>query len=91
MHLYSPQAVSSCSPNGTNCWSGIDENSLGCRVSCTGLYADAYNIKDPAEENLMKRLKKKMEEFSGYKNACARNLQVDPTRQDMSISRNAQM
>ena len=85
MHLYSPQAVSSCTPNGTACWSGIDENSLGCRVSCTGLYADAYNIKYPIEDKLMKQLKLNLDEYTGYKNYFAQNLQFDPTQKDMSI------
>ena len=80
--------MSSCTPNGTACWSGIDENSLGCRVSCTGLYADAYNIKDPTEEKLMQQLKGNLEEYLGYKNNFAQNLQFDPTKKDMSIFHN---
>ena len=90
MHLYSPQAVSSCTPNGTKCCSSIDENSLGCRVSCTGLYADAFYIKDPTEEKLMKELKENMEEYTGYKNNFARNLEFDPTKKDLSIFRTTQ-
>jgi hypothetical protein len=88
MHLHNSQAVSSCTPNSTNCWSGIDENSLGCRVSCTGLYADAFYIKDPMEEELMKQLKENMDEYMGYKNNFAQNLQFDPTKKNMSIFRN---
>ena len=91
MHLYIPQAVSSCTPNGTNCWSGIDENSLGCRVSCTGLYADAFYIKDPTKGKLIDKLKENMEEYTGYKNNFARNLKFDPTKNDMSIFPNAQI
>jgi hypothetical protein len=85
MHLYSPQAVSSCTPNGTNCWSGIDENSLGCRVSCTGLYADAFYIKDSTEEKLMRLLKETLDEYTSYKNHFAKNLRFDATKKDMSI------
>ena len=88
MHLYSPQAVSSCSPNGTACWSGIDENSLGCRVSCTGLYADALYTKDPTEKKLINQLKENLEEYTGYKKNFALNLQFDPTKKDMSIFSN---
>ena len=91
MHPYSPQAVSSCSANGTNCCSGIDENSLGCRVSCTGLYADAYNIKDPMAEKLIMQLKDNLDEYTGYKNAFALNLQFDPTQENLSIFRNTHM
>ena len=90
MHV-SPQAVSSCTPNGTACCSGIDENSLGCRVCCTGLYADAYNIKDPTEEKLMQQLKGNLEKYFGYKNNFAQNLEFDPTKKDMSIFRNTQL
>jgi hypothetical protein len=88
LHLYSPQAVGSCIPNGTACWSSIDENSLGCRVSCTGLYADALYIRDHTEGKLMQQLKGNLEEYSGYKNNFAENLQFDPTQEDMSIFRN---
>jgi hypothetical protein len=91
MHLYSPQAVSSCSPNGTNCWSGIDENSLGCRVSCTGLYVDASTIKDPTEEKLMVQFRDNLDKYTGYKNAFAPNLQFDQTKIDISIFCNTQM
>ena len=37
-----PTVSSFCSPSAFSCYSGISWGSYGCRVACTGLYADVF-------------------------------------------------
>ena len=34
------QASSYCSPNAFTCYESLSKDNYGCKVSCTGLYAD---------------------------------------------------
>ena len=34
------QVSSYCSPNASSCYEALSKDTYGCRVSCTGLYAD---------------------------------------------------
>ena len=35
-----------CSPRDYNCYTAVSKNITGCRVSCTGLYADVHFVED---------------------------------------------
>ena len=40
------QAPVFCSPNASDCYMTVSEKTHGCRVSCTGLYADIEHNDD---------------------------------------------
>ena len=44
-----------CSPNASACYSAISKQTHGCRVSCTGLYADVWFIKDTILKDMSKQ------------------------------------
>jgi hypothetical protein len=77
------QAGRYCSPNGTACCSNIDIDSLGCRVSCTGLYADTIFVHDKEEQNNM--FQRLQDAYMGYKNNFVPNLEFDHTKDNLSI------
>jgi hypothetical protein len=86
--------VSSCSPNGTACYSSLATDSLGCRVSCTGLYADADVRKDTltkprrqlnAKDKHKRVFQKLQADYTEYKMKYVRNMRVDPTQLDLRI------
>ena len=57
---------------------------LGCRTSCTGLYADvAHNRPEEFEEQA--KLDVIMNQYSQYKSSFARNLKFDPNMANLSI------
>ena len=46
-----PQGVPSfCPPSATPCWQSLAQDTHGCRVSCTGLYADIDLVEDAPVE-----------------------------------------
>ena len=42
-----PQVDDYCSPNATECYRKHAEDTFGCQVSCSGLYADIRYVTDP--------------------------------------------
>jgi hypothetical protein len=57
-------------------------DSLGCRVSCTGLYADAYVLKD----ELTGVFEKLQADYTEYKMKYVRNLLFEPTQPNLSMT-----
>ena len=39
-----------CSPNASSCYDAVSKDDYGCRVSCTGLYADIYHTDDAEKD-----------------------------------------
>ena len=57
---------------------------LGCRTSCTGLYADV-NHNRPEEFEEQAKLDVIMNQYSQYKSSFAKNLKFDPNMANLSI------
>ena len=82
---HSVQSASSCSPNGTACYSGMATDSLGCRVSCTGLYADADVREDTLTDKHKGVFQKLQADYTEYKRKYVRIMLFDPTQLNLSI------
>ena len=39
-----------CSPNASSCYAAVSKDIHGCKISCTGLYADVMYTDDVPEE-----------------------------------------
>jgi hypothetical protein len=65
-----------CAPNATSCYAALAMSSLGCRPSCTGLYADVRGSEDVADLR-DPQLVALQEEYFRYKATFARNLLFD--------------
>jgi hypothetical protein len=82
--MQNAQDGSYCSPNGTACCSNIDINSLGCQVSCTGLYADEFFEEGRIEED-QAMFQELQAAYTGYKNNYVPNIEFDSNKDNLSI------
>ena len=51
-----------CLPSASACWQRLAQDTHGCRVSCTGLYADIEVVEDaPLEHSYKENVQDKFE------------------------------
>ena len=67
--------------NHYSCISEISNKSSGCKLSCTGLYADVSH-KD--EDNCNSDLKSKLQKYREHKDGFAKNIKFDPSKKNFS-------
>ena len=71
------------------CYTAVSKSRLGCRVSCTGLYADVEftenNAKKQAEDQAT--FDSLQDKYNTYRDNYARTLQFDPTQFTSSLVR----
>ena len=79
------QAPTYCAPNASACVRLLSRKSYGCRVSCTGLYADVlhYNTDTENREDSQK-LKWIQAVYRNYKMEYANNIMFDPSLNNIS-------
>ena len=66
-----------CAPNATECVRDLANMDFGCKKSCVGLYADFEVTDQFTAVNKFPSLDK---EYSGYKEAYAKNIVFDPVK-----------
>ena len=82
-----------CSLNETHCSSELRTESFGCRVSCTGLYADlSYSEGNPQDETKDGAMildpevfSKLIRDYKIFKNNFAKNVKFDSTSPDLGM------
>lgn len=64
-----------------DCLKKINNESFGCMLSCTGLYAD---VAHKSEDNVNSELRVMLQKYREHKNSFARNIKFDPSKKNFS-------
>ena len=80
------QSPTFCSPNATSCYTAVSRDTHGCKVACTGLYADVQFTEDdlskPGKD--MDKFKILQEQYHAYKSNYAKNIKFDEGTETLS-------
>ena len=74
-----------CSPNAFSCYEALSKDTHGCRVSCTGIYADVEFAKNMHSKDSEKKVSLLQERYNDYKNRYARNIKFDSNDHNLSM------
>ena len=83
-----------CTPNETVCATEIRKDPFGCRVSCTGLYADVSfsegNPEDTTKDGAMiqdsKVFSQLIQDYKAYKSTFVKNVKFNSTSLNLGIN-----
>ena len=95
--MFSVQVSKICSPNQTACSTQMKKDSFGCRVACTGLYADVSYSKGSPEDTTMddedrildtEVFSKLVNDYKDFKSKFVRNLIFNSTSPNLGTDLN---